>query len=91
MKRGDGAGAGVSIGGQHREQTQLTDTLLRAGGSGEALLEGGTATAKVTPRCTADQVRTCDEDVGCWMSEAASAGYCAGFRLSACWREKGAF
>lgn len=66
VKRGDGAGAGVSIRGQHREQTQLTDTQLRAGGSGKTLLEGGTATAKVTPSCRSDEVRICDEDVCCW-------------------------
>lgn len=41
VKSGDVAGGGVSIRGQHREQTQLTDTQLRAGGSGENVVGGG--------------------------------------------------
>lgn len=76
VKSGDVAGGGVSIRGQHREQTQLTDTQLRAGGSGKTLSEGGTATAKVTPSCTSDEVRICDEDVSSWRRVFAPAFGC---------------
>lgn len=76
VKSGDVAGGGVSIRGQHREQTQLTDTQLRAGGSGKTLLEGCTATAKVTPSCRSDEVRICDEGVYSWRRVIAPAFGC---------------
>lgn len=51
---------------------------------GKTLLEGGTATAKVTPSCRSDEVRICDEDVSCCRRVIVPASW-----LSACWREKG--